>query len=52
MHQKDRSNKRPLAEKRCLACGRAFSWRKKWERVWDTVKYCSRRCKANKSVVE
>ena len=25
----------------------AFSWRKKWERCWDEVKYCSERCRKN-----
>ena len=24
------------------------TWRKKWERVWDDVKYCSERCRRNK----
>ncbi|MGQ0843327.1 MAG: DUF2256 domain-containing protein [Sporichthyaceae bacterium] len=32
-------------EKICERCGRPFSWRKKWERVWDEVKYCSERCR-------
>nr|WP_288435145.1 DUF2256 domain-containing protein [uncultured Deinococcus sp.] len=27
-------------------CGLPFSWRKKWERDWDNVKYCSDRCRA------
>ena len=22
-----------------------FTWRKKWARVWDEVKYCSDRCR-------
>ena len=30
----------------CLACGRPFVWRKKWERDWDNVLYCSDRCRA------
>jgi len=29
----------------CLACGRSFAWRKKWERDWENVKYCSNACK-------
>lgn len=33
------------ADKVCAACGRLFSWRKKWERDWDRVKYCSMACK-------
>ncbi|RKS90357.1 uncharacterized protein DUF2256 [Flavobacterium limicola] len=32
----------------CLVCNRPFSWRKKWEKVWDEVKYCSEKCKRNK----
>ncbi|MCH2191880.1 MAG: DUF2256 domain-containing protein [Gammaproteobacteria bacterium] len=39
------AHKKPhLPEKKCLTCGRPFSWRKKWERNWDEVKYCSKRC--------
>ena len=34
-----------LPEKPCAACGRPFAWRKKWERVWDEVRYCSDRCR-------
>ena len=30
----------------CATCGKPFSWRKKWERDWDNVKYCSDRCRA------
>jgi hypothetical protein len=33
------------AEKRCLACGRWFSWRKKWESCWEQVAYCSKSCR-------
>ena len=36
-------------EKICAACGRPFSWRRKWERVWNEVKYCSDACKAKRS---
>ncbi|MGL4496404.1 MAG: DUF2256 domain-containing protein [Beijerinckiaceae bacterium] len=35
-----------LPEKICVACARPFAWRKKWEKNWDTVKYCSDRCRA------
>ncbi|WP_370512623.1 DUF2256 domain-containing protein [Xanthomonas phaseoli] len=31
----------------CVQCGRPFRWRKKWERVWDAVKYCSDRCRGD-----
>jgi len=40
--------KQHLPEKLCVSCGRPFTWRKKWERVWDEVKYCSDRCRMNK----
>ena len=34
-----------LPHKTCAACGLDFAWRKKWERDWDSVKYCSERCR-------
>ena len=34
-----------LPQKRCAACGRPFTWRKKWERCWDQLRYCSDRCR-------
>ena len=37
--------KADLPTKICVHCGRPFTWRKKWERVWDEVKYCSDRCR-------
>ncbi|MCC5099071.1 DUF2256 domain-containing protein [Xanthomonas campestris] len=37
--------KQHLPAKVCVQCGRPFRWRKKWERVWDEVKYCSDRCR-------
>jgi hypothetical protein len=33
----------------CATCGRSFEWRKKWEKNWTEVKYCSDRCRARKS---
>ncbi|OUU20897.1 MAG: hypothetical protein CBC08_04615 [Flavobacteriaceae bacterium TMED48] len=44
-----RVNKRDLPQKICPICSRPFSWRKKWELNWDEVKYCSQRCRSNKS---
>nr|WP_284392506.1 DUF2256 domain-containing protein [Algimonas ampicilliniresistens] len=41
-------NKSYLPSKDCVTCGRPFSWRKKWERSWDEVKYCSARCRKDK----
>lgn len=38
--------KSDLPTKVCPVCGRPFAWRKKWERVWDDVKYCSDRCRS------
>ncbi|MFN4902880.1 MAG: DUF2256 domain-containing protein [Ignavibacteria bacterium] len=34
-----------LPVKICLTCNREFTWRKKWEKVWEDVKYCSERCR-------
>jgi hypothetical protein len=38
-----------LPHKTCAACGRPFAWRKKWERVWEEVRYCSDRCRAERA---
>ncbi|WP_273428356.1 DUF2256 domain-containing protein [Chitinibacter tainanensis] len=38
------SAKAQLPSKLCPICQRPFSWRKKWERDWAQVKYCSQRC--------
>ena len=37
--------KQHLPSKVCVTCGRPFVWRKKWERDWESVKYCSDRCR-------
>jgi hypothetical protein len=37
--------KQHLPEKICVACGRQFAWRKKWERDWAGVRYCSDACR-------
>ena len=34
--------------KTCVTCGREITWRKKWERDWDSVRYCSDRCRSHK----
>ncbi len=31
--------------KTCVVCGRTIEWRKKWERNWDSVRYCSDACR-------
>jgi hypothetical protein len=41
--------KADLPTKTCATCGLPFAWRKKWEKVWDEVKYCSDRCRSGKS---
>lgn len=33
--------KEALPSKLCAACGKPFTWRKKWQRDWDNVKTCS-----------
>jgi hypothetical protein len=39
------TRKSDLPQKTCATCGRPFTWRKKWEKVWDEVRYCSDRCR-------
>ena len=34
-----------LPTKLCARCGRPFAWRRKWAKDWDSVRYCSRRCR-------
>ena len=34
-----------MEAKNCTVCGRRFSWRRKWQRAWDGVRYCSERCR-------
>ncbi len=29
----------------CARCGLGFEWRKKWERDWEQVRYCSEKCR-------
>lgn len=37
--------KSELPTKVCATCGLPFTWRKKWERDWDAVRFCSDRCR-------
>lgn len=37
-----------LEKKTCQTCGLQFTWRKKWEKDWENVKYCSKKCQKNK----
>lgn len=32
--------------KPCARCGRTISWRRRWARDWEQVRYCSDRCRA------
>ena len=32
-------------DKTCERCGRTITWRKKWERDWDDVRWCSQACR-------
>ena len=36
----DRADTKP-----CAVCGRTITWRKKWERSWPEVRYCSDACR-------
>ncbi|MBI6120000.1 DUF2256 domain-containing protein [Salegentibacter maritimus] len=40
--------KSDLPEKICPVCKKTFRWRKKWEKNWASVKYCSEKCRRNK----
>lgn len=39
--------KADLPTKVCTTCALPFVWRKKWEKVWRDVKFCSDRCRMN-----
>lgn len=41
--------KENLPVKTCIVCQKPFCWRKKWERNWGEVLYCSERCRRNKA---
>ncbi|MCB0287532.1 MAG: DUF2256 domain-containing protein [Calditrichaeota bacterium] len=34
----------------CINCNRPFKWRRKWKNCWDSVKYCSERCRRNRQM--
>ncbi len=40
-----RGNKQQLPSKPCAACGRPMSWRRRWAKVWEEVRYCSEACR-------
>jgi hypothetical protein len=33
----------------CSSCGRSIEYRKKWEKNWPEVKFCSDECRRNKN---
>lgn len=44
-----RGNKKALPSKPCAVCERPMSWRKRWAKNWDEVKYCSDACRMKRS---
>ncbi|MFS4469505.1 DUF2256 domain-containing protein [Maribacter sp. 2210JD10-5] len=40
--------KQHLPSKICPICELPFIWRKKWEKNWENVTYCSEKCRRNK----
>jgi hypothetical protein len=47
-----KGNKEKLPQKPCVVCGRSFTWRKKWAKNWEAVKYCSKSCSMQKTKVD
>ncbi|TVQ07348.1 MAG: DUF2256 domain-containing protein [Bacteroidetes bacterium] len=41
--------KENFPSKICPVCGLPFLWRRKWALTWDSVVYCSQRCKNSKN---
>lgn len=37
-----------LPTKICVVCQRPFTWRKKWERCWEEVTCCSKKCQSQR----
>jgi hypothetical protein len=40
--------KSELPAKLCAACGRHFTWRRKWAKNWAEVKFCSDACRTGR----
>ncbi|WP_084294618.1 DUF2256 domain-containing protein [Asaia prunellae] len=38
-------DKANLPSRVCPVCQRPFTWRKKWARDWENVRYCSDACR-------
>ncbi|MEC8460301.1 MAG: DUF2256 domain-containing protein [Bacteroidota bacterium] len=47
-----KGNKSYLDQKICIICEKPFTWRKKWSKNWENVKYCSSKCKSQKKLKE
>ncbi|TAE49012.1 MAG: DUF2256 domain-containing protein [Bacteroidetes bacterium] len=47
--ERKRYTRSTLPEKICPVCNKPFTWRKKWEKNWDEVKYCSERCRRTRA---
>ena len=45
-----KGNKHSLPSKPCVACGRLMTWRKRWARSWNEVKFCSDACRRTRSI--
>jgi hypothetical protein len=45
----NRPSKENLPSKVCAVCQRPFTWRKKWEKNWNEVKYCSEACRKKRA---
>lgn len=43
--------KTELPQKICVVCLRPFAWRKKWEKAWKDVKYCSDKCRMKRKQI-
>lgn len=40
-----KGNKKNLPVRYCKTCHKPMVWRKKWDKCWDDVQYCSERCR-------
>jgi hypothetical protein len=40
-----KGNKSFLPSKPCASCGLPMTWRKRWAKTWDEVRYCSDACR-------
>ena len=47
-----KGNKQSLPSKTCVACGRPMTWRKRWARTWDEVKFCSDACRKARAAAD